>query len=72
MKSDLKEYARRWKTTGIYSDGLEVDALIVGAGFSGIYMLYELRKLGLKSVIYEAGMDIGGTWRWNRVSNISE
>lgn len=66
MKSELKEYARRRDTTGPYADDLDVDALIVGAGFGGVYMLYELRKLGLKTVIYEAGTDLGGTWRWNR------
>lgn len=66
MKSELKEYARRRDTTGPYADDLDVDALIVGAGFGGVYMLYQLRKLGLKTVIYEAGTDLGGTWRWNR------
>jgi len=30
-----------------------------------VYLLYELRKLGFNAVIYEAGNDLGGTWRWN-------
>lgn len=51
--------------TGPYADNLEVDALIVGAGFAGIYMLKTLRDRGLKTVIFEAGGDTGGTWRWN-------
>ncbi|KAL4898074.1 steroid monooxygenase [Aspergillus ambiguus] len=65
MKSDLREFSNRQGTAGPNMDKLEVDVLIVGAGFSGIYCLHELRKLGLKVVIYEAGSDFGGTWRWN-------
>jgi cation diffusion facilitator CzcD-associated flavoprotein CzcO len=43
-----------------------VDVAIVGAGFSGLYMLYKLRELGLSARAYEAGADVGGTWYWNR------
>ena len=44
-----------------------VDAVIVGAGFSGLYMLYRLRDLlGLKAVVVEAADGVGGTWYWNR------
>lgn len=42
------------------------DALIVGAGFSGIYGLHKLRQLGLKVQVFEAGGDLGGVWYWNR------
>ncbi|OJH35726.1 flavin-containing monooxygenase [Cystobacter ferrugineus] len=42
------------------------DAVIVGAGFSGLYMLHRLRRLGLSVRVYEAGEDLGGTWYWNR------
>ena len=43
------------------------DALIVGAGFSGLYQLIALRdRLGLSARILEAGRDVGGTWYWNR------
>ena len=42
------------------------DALIVGAGFSGIYMLHRLRNLGFSCLVVEAADDIGGTWYWNR------
>ena len=43
------------------------DAVVVGAGFSGMYMLKALRdKLGLKVRVYEAGETVGGTWYWNR------
>lgn len=42
------------------------DAVVVGAGFSGLYMLYRLRELGLSTQVYEAGEGVGGTWYWNR------
>jgi cation diffusion facilitator CzcD-associated flavoprotein CzcO len=43
-----------------------VDAVIVGAGFGGMYMLHRLRKLGLTCRVFEAGTGVGGTWYWNR------
>ena len=43
-----------------------VDAVIVGAGFAGLYMLHRLRGLGLSARVYEAGNGVGGTWYWNR------
>ena len=42
------------------------DAIIVGAGFAGLYLLYRLRNLGLSAVAFEQGDDVGGTWYWNR------
>src|SRR5215475_475475 len=42
------------------------DAIIVGAGASGLYALHRLRGLGLRVRVYEAGSGIGGTWFWNR------
>src|ERR1700754_2655975 len=42
------------------------DAAVVGAGFSGMYMLHRLRGLGLKVRVYEQGSGVGGTWYWNR------
>ena len=44
----------------------EFDAIIVGAGFAGLYALHRLRGLGLRAKVFEAGTDIGGTWFWNR------
>ncbi|MEA3214436.1 MAG: hypothetical protein QOJ19_592 [Acidimicrobiia bacterium] len=45
----------------------ELDAVVVGAGFAGLYMTYRLRdQLGLNVQSYEAGEDVGGTWFWNR------
>lgn len=43
-----------------------VDLLIVGAGFSGLYMLHRARGLGLIVRVLEAATDVGGTWWWNR------
>ena len=43
------------------------DAIIVGAGFSGLYQLHQLRdELGLSALVVEAGSGVGGTWYWNR------
>ena len=42
------------------------DAVIVGAGFAGLYILHRLRGLGFSAQIYEAGSGVGGTWFWNR------
>ena len=42
-----------------------LDILIVGAGFSGLYQLYRLRQLGFKVKIYEAAPALGGVWYWN-------
>ncbi|MDP1821262.1 MAG: NAD(P)/FAD-dependent oxidoreductase [Acidimicrobiales bacterium] len=43
------------------------DVVIIGAGFSGLYMLYRVRDvLGLDTVVFEAGGGLGGTWYWNR------
>jgi len=44
----------------------QVDAVIVGAGFAGLYMLHRLRELGMSAVVFEQGTDVGGTWYWNR------
>jgi cyclohexanone monooxygenase len=44
----------------------EFDAVIVGAGLAGIYMLHRLRGLGLSARVYEGGAGVGGTWYWNR------
>ena len=42
-------------------------AVVIGAGFSGLYMLYRLREeLGVSARVYEAGDGVGGTWYWNR------
>lgn len=84
LKTQLTEFAHRRSNEGPYADNLDVDVLIVGAGFGraehphlrntrsiltcapgGTYLLYELRKAGYKTVVYDAGTSFGGTWRWN-------
>src|SRR5437016_10076480 len=42
------------------------DAVIVGAGFAGMYMLHRLRGMGFRVRVFEAGNGVGGTWYWNR------
>ena len=42
------------------------DAVIVGAGFAGLYMLHSLRQAGLSAIVYDAAPEVGGTWYWNR------
>ena len=44
----------------------KLDVAIVGAGWSGMYMLYKCRQLGLSAKVYEKGPSVGGTWYWNR------
>jgi len=45
---------------------VEFDAVVVGAGFGGMYMLHCLRQNGFTARVYEAGSGVGGTWYWNR------
>ena len=45
---------------------VDVDVVVVGAGFSGLYLLYRLRKAGFSTRVFERGGDVGGTWFWNR------
>src|SRR5258708_9194657 len=58
MQASAKSRAR--------ADTGPIDAVIVGAGFAGLYMLHRLRGLGLSVRVYEAAGDVGGTWWWNR------
>jgi cation diffusion facilitator CzcD-associated flavoprotein CzcO len=45
---------------------LDYEAIVIGAGMSGLYQLYRLRELGMKVRVFEAGTSVGGTWYWNR------
>ncbi len=42
------------------------DALVIGAGFSGLYTLHRLRQLGLRTRVLEMAENVGGTWLYNR------
>jgi cation diffusion facilitator CzcD-associated flavoprotein CzcO len=45
----------------------DFDAVVIGAGFAGLYQLHALRdRVGLRVRVFEAGSDLGGTWYWNR------
>jgi ribulose 1,5-bisphosphate synthetase/thiazole synthase len=48
--------------------GRELDAVVVGAGFAGMYMLHRLRGMGLAVRVFEAGGGVGGTWYWEPLS----
>jgi cation diffusion facilitator CzcD-associated flavoprotein CzcO len=51
----------------VSTDRRELDAVVIGAGFSGLFMNHRLRDtLGLDVAVFEAGSDVGGTWYWNR------
>jgi cation diffusion facilitator CzcD-associated flavoprotein CzcO len=50
----------------VSTPGLDFDAIIIGAGLSGMYQLHRARELGLKARVFEAGTEVGGTWYWNR------
>ena len=47
-------------------DRSEVDVVVIGAGFAGLYALYKLREAGLSVRAFERGEGVGGTWYWNR------
>src|SRR5688500_1317883 len=48
------------------SQALDYDAIVIGAGISGLFQLYRLRELGMRVRVLEAGTGVGGTWYWNR------
>src|SRR5713101_3398624 len=55
------------QTTATGTGSIEqFDAIVIGAGVSGLYQLYRLRQLGLSVRCYEDGSGVGGTWYWNR------
>jgi cation diffusion facilitator CzcD-associated flavoprotein CzcO len=55
------------QTTATATEPIEhFDAIVIGAGVSGLYQLYRLRQLGLSVRCYEDGGGVGGTWYWNR------
>ncbi len=48
------------------SSAEQVDVVVVGAGFAGLYALHKLRSEGHSVVVFEAAADVGGTWYYNR------
>ena len=66
MDASAWESSGRGERSSVALSGM-FDALIIGAGFSGLYQLHCLRdRLGLAVKILEAGEGVGGTWYWNR------
>ena len=61
-----REQSGARNTPSAFDEGSSGDALIVGAGFAGLYMLHRLRGLGLSALVLERGRGVGGTWYWNR------
>ena len=59
-------YNLKTVTSHVRKTRIDHDAIIVGAGISGLYQLYKLRNLGLSVKVFEAGKGVGGTWYWNR------
>ena len=52
--------------SGTAAGDTKVDAIVIGAGFGGLYMLHRFRQMGLSVRLLERGSDLGGTWFWNR------
>jgi cation diffusion facilitator CzcD-associated flavoprotein CzcO len=52
--------------TELVNEVEQFDAIIIGAGVTGLYQLYRLRQLGLTVRVFEDGGGVGGTWYWNR------
>src|SRR5215207_3228640 len=61
----MSSHTQRSMETGAGTTG-DFDAVVVGAGFAGLYMLHRLRGLGFSARVFEAGSGPGGTWYWNR------
>jgi cyclohexanone monooxygenase len=63
-KQDTGDRAERAAVEGDY------DAVVVGAGFGGLYALHRLREKGLSVIGFEAAPEVGGTWYWNRYPGV--
>ncbi|MGK0222278.1 MAG: acetone monooxygenase [Limisphaerales bacterium] len=50
----------------LHVEASQYDAVVIGAGFAGLYQLHCLRQMGLSVALLEAGSNVGGTWYWNR------
>lgn len=57
MTSNHKQFA---------NSKVDYDAIVIGAGFSGIYMSHTLRENGFSVKVFEKASDVGGTWYWSR------
>ena len=64
MAASLQQGARAGTSPAEQVD--QYDAIVIGAGVTGLYQLYRLRELGLSVRVFEDGSGVGGTWYWNR------
>jgi cation diffusion facilitator CzcD-associated flavoprotein CzcO len=63
----IREMNTSTSSDSVATETIALDALIIGAGFSGMYQLLSLRdKLGMSVKVLEMASDVGGTWYWNR------
>ena len=66
LRKDLRSQTHDISQSGGPLKDIEIDALVVGAGFGGVYLLHRLRdELGLNVKCFEAGKNLGGIWYWN-------
>src|SRR5215211_5458150 len=68
MQRTTKQRGGLLMAAGREGDGSveELDAVVVGAGFAGLYTLHRLRQAGFASTVLDSADDVGGTWYWNR------
>ena len=52
--------------SAFHDDCRDLDVIVIGAGFSGMYALHTLRAHGLRAHVYDEALNVGGTWNWNR------
>jgi cation diffusion facilitator CzcD-associated flavoprotein CzcO len=64
-KTDMADAALTGQNPNV-EPSKKLDAVVVGAGFGGMYMVHRLREMGLSVLGIEAGQDVGGVWYWNR------
>jgi cation diffusion facilitator CzcD-associated flavoprotein CzcO len=63
---ERREMSASLEASAEAEQALDYDAIVIGAGMSGLYQLLRLREMGMKVRVFEAGTGVGGTWYWNR------
>jgi cyclohexanone monooxygenase len=70
ITSNISLLTRKIMPTSPFAEGVmhqtQLDAIIIGAGFAGMYALHELRRRGFDARAFEKAADVGGVWNWNR------
>jgi cation diffusion facilitator CzcD-associated flavoprotein CzcO len=65
-RTEAKTASRAMRNGAMADQATDFDAIVIGAGVSGLYQLYKLQQLGLTVRVFESGTGVGGTWYWNR------